>query len=106
MIRAAIALLAGCAAGAASILLHLQLQPVGLLLAFLGSATTIWALVQKFSSRSSGFFAAVGWLAVVWRGAITGSGNELLVQGNLPGEVLVLLGSVIVVATAYISRVK
>mgnify|MGYP006269270767 FL=1 len=101
-----ISFFAGAAAGAASILLHLQLPPMGLLLAFIGSATTIWACTQKFSSRSAGFIAAVAWIVVVWRGAITGSGNELLVQGDLLGEVLVLLGSVIVLTTSYFSRVK
>lgn len=99
-------ILIGAAAGAASVLLHLQLAPLGLLLAFIGSATTIWACVQKFSSRRAGALAAIAWILVVWRGAITGNGNELLVQGDLLGEVLVLLGSIIVLTTSYFSRVK
>ena len=106
MRRSLEALASGALAGAAAILLHLQLPPFGILLALLGSVATVWAVVQKSHQRRSGFLAAIAWLMVIWRAAIPGAGGELLIQGDLAGEVVALVGSFLVLATAAISQPK
>lgn len=67
---------------------------------------SIWAIVQKSGRKSAGVVAAGAWLVVAWRSAIPGVGGELLVQGDWPGELLVVLGSVVVGITALSSRPK
>lgn len=99
-------LIAGALAGAAAVMLHLQVAPLGLVLALVGSATTIWAVMQRTGRRRYAFTSAAAWILVAWRAALPGAGGELLVQGDLPGEVLVLLGSILVVMTASISQSK
>ena len=100
------AISAGALSSAAATLLHLQLPPFGLILALIGSATTIWALMQKTGKRRYPIVAALIWIALAWRAALPGAGGELLVQGDLAGEVLVVAGSLLVLVTASISQSK
>ena len=106
MIRLLGAALLGALAAGASVLLHHQFSFFGVLLALVGSATTIWSLVQKSGRRSAGFVAAGAWITIAWRAALPGAGGELLVQGDWQGEVLVVLGSIVALATAALSRPK
>ena len=99
-----LSILTGCAAAGAAVLLHLQLPPWGIALALVGSMSSIWAVVRKSGARRFGFVAALAWIAVTWRAALPGVGGELLVQGDLPGEVLVLVGTGLVAITAFISH--
>ena len=101
-----LAAVVGVLSAGASVLLHHQFSPIGIALALLGSATTIWAVVQKSGRRISGLIAAGAWIFVAWRAALPGVGGELLVQGDWQGEVLVVLGSVVVGITSLISRPK
>ena len=101
-----IAFLSGAASAIAATLLHLQLPPLGILLALVGSALTIWRTTRWLGQRKYGFFAALGWIVLAWRAALPGTGGELLVQGDVLGEILVLAGSLIVVVTAFISHPK
>lgn len=101
-----LSVLVGALASAAAILLHMQLQPFGLIVGLLGSAVSIWALVHKTGQRSTGALAALVWIFIAWRAALPGSGGELLILGNSVGEILVVAGSLIVAATALISHPK
>ena len=97
---------AGALSSAAAILLHMQFPPAGLILALVGSATTIWAIMQQTGKRRYALLAALVWIAVAWRAAFPGAGGELLVQGDVSGEILVLIGSLLVLLTASISQAK
>jgi hypothetical protein len=49
---------------------------------------------RSFGKRIYKFVAATSWLAIFWRGASLGVGNELFVQGDRLGNIF-LLSSVI-----------
>jgi hypothetical protein len=82
----------GVMAGIAAVLLHIFYPPVGLVIAILGSATTVWAIGRQFGSRTFKIIASIAWALILWRASTFGVGNELLVQGNSEGSALVLLG--------------
>jgi len=84
----------GVMAGIAAVLLHIFYPPVGLVIAILGSATTVWAIGRQFGSRSFKLIASIAWALILWRASTFGVGNELLVQGNPEGSALVFLGLV------------
>lgn len=86
-------LLWGMILGTAAVMLHEVRPPFGLLLALMGSSTGIWILGRAFGKKIFKFLGIVGWIGVVLNAAAPGVGNELLVQGNLTGSALVLLGS-------------
>jgi hypothetical protein len=82
----------GVMAGIAAVLLHIFYPPVGLVIAILGSAATIWAIGRQFGSRLFKLIASIAWALILWRASTFGVGNELLVQGNSEGSALVFLG--------------
>lgn len=82
----------GLMAGIAAVLLHIFYPPVGLVIAILGSASTIWAVGRHFGARLFKLIASIAWALVLWRASSFGVGNELLVQGNSEGSALVFLG--------------
>ena len=84
----------GLLAGIAAVLLHIFYPPVGLVIAILGSASTIWAIGRHYGARSFTLIASIAWALILWRASSFGVGNELLVQGNPEGSALVFLGLV------------
>lgn len=98
------ALACGALAGVAALLLHTQLVPVGFILAILGSVLTVREVVLRYGRKRYGAITTLGWLLVVWRAAFPGVGGEFLVMGNTAGELLILLGSLVMIATSWIVR--
>lgn len=84
----------GLLTGIAAVLLHVFYPPLGLVIALLGTAATIWAIGRHFGSRTYKLIASVTWGFILWRASSFGVGNELLVQGNSEGSALVFLGLV------------
>ena len=82
----------GVVLGTAAIFLHSSYAPFGLLLALLGSAVGVWMIGRAWGKRSLKVLSLVGWLAIVVRASALGVGSELLVQGNLMGNALVVGG--------------
>jgi hypothetical protein len=76
----------------AAVLLHVFNPPVGLILALVGSAATIWAIGRQFGARKYKLVASLAWGLILWRASTFGVGNELLVQGNAQGSALVFVG--------------
>jgi len=76
----------------AAVLLHVFNPPVGLILALVGSAATIWAIGRQFGARKYKLVASLVWGFILWRASTFGVGNELLVQGNAQGSALVFVG--------------
>lgn len=85
----------GVLSGIAAVLLHVFYPPVGLVIALLGSASTIWAIGRHFGSRRLKLIASIAWGLVIWRASSFGVGNELLVQGNSEGSALVFVGLIL-----------
>lgn len=82
----------GAILGAAAVLLHSAYMPFGLLLSLIGSGLGIWSIGRAWGMRRFKVFAAVGWALVILRGGTSGVGGELLVQGNVAGNTLVIAG--------------
>jgi len=76
----------------AAVLLHIFYTPVGLILALVGSAATIWAVGRQFGARKYKLVASLAWGFIIWRASTYGVVNELLVQGNAQGSALVFVG--------------
>lgn len=97
-----ISVIFGATLGAIATLLHLSLFPLGLLFALLGMLIGIWAIGRQWRLRRYKFLAAVGWLVVVVQGATLGVGGELLIQGDLAGSLLVLVGTLTLIIAVLI----
>ena len=93
-----ISLLVGAITGAAAVLLHLALSPVGLIISVLGTFTSTWALGRVFGSRKYKAMAGVSWSLVFWQGAKFGVGNEILIQGDNLGTGLLFFGAIAIIS--------
>ena len=87
------AVLVGALLGASATLLHLLLFPLGLTLGLVTAVVGIWAIGRTWRLRKYKVFSAAAWLVVVVQGATLGVGGELLIQGDLAGSLLILLGT-------------
>jgi hypothetical protein len=87
------AALVGALLGASATLLHLWLFPLGLILGLMTNVIGIWAIGRVWRLPRFKFVAAVAWLFVVVQGATVGVGGELLIQGDLAGSLVLLLGT-------------
>jgi hypothetical protein len=93
------ALAIGVASGVAAMFLHHFAPPFGIVIAIAGTFVAIWSVGRSFGKRIYKFVAATSWLAIFWRGASLGVGNELFVQGDRLGNIF-LISSVIVLIFA------
>jgi hypothetical protein len=96
------ALVVGALLGASATLLHLLLFPLGLILGLLATVVGIWAVGRTWRLRRYKFLAAIAWLVVVVQGATLGVGGELLIQGDLAGSLLILLGTFALVLAIFL----
>ena len=84
------ALFAGVASGTAAIFLHHFAPPIGLLVSVAGTFAAIWSLGRLFGKRFYKLIAASSWLAIFWKGASLGVGNEIFIQGDNLGNIFLL----------------
>ena len=96
------AALVGALLGASATLLHLWLFPLGLILGFIANVVGIWAIGRVWRLQRYKFVAAVAWLVVVVQGATLGVGGELLIQGDLAGSLILLLGTLSLVLAIFL----
>jgi hypothetical protein len=94
--------LVGALLGASATLLHLLLFPLGLILSLVATVVGIWAIGRAGRLRKFKVVAAAAWLAVVVQGATLGVGGELLIQGDLAGSLLILLGTFSLVLAVFL----
>jgi hypothetical protein len=93
---------AGALLGTSATLLHLLLFPLGLILGLLATIMGIWAIGRVWRLRKFKVIAAAAWLVVVVQGATLGVGGELLIQGDLAGSLLILLGTFSLVLAVFL----
>ena len=98
--RIVYAAITGALMGASATLLHIFLFPLGLLLGLTGTMVGIWALGRMWQLRKYKVIAAISWLYIVVQGSTIGVGGELLIQGDLAGSLLILLGTLSLVIAA------
>jgi len=94
--------LVGALLGASATLLHLLIFPLGLILALGATVVGIWAIGRSWRLKKYKVLAAGAWLVVVVQGATLGVGGELLVQGDLVGSLLLLLGTLSLVLAIFL----
>jgi hypothetical protein len=92
----------GALLGVSSTLLHLLLFPLGLILGLAATIVGIWAVGRTWRLRKYKYLAAIAWLVVVVQGATLGVGGELLIQGDLAGSLLILLGTFALVIAIFL----
>jgi hypothetical protein len=92
----------GALLGVSATLLHLLLFPLGLVLGLSATVVGIWAVGRTWRLRKYKNLAAIAWLAVVVQGATLGVGGELLIQGDLAGSLLILLGTLALVVAVFL----
>ena len=92
----------GALLGVSATLLHILLFPLGLVLALVATIIGIWAVGRVYRLKKYKFLAAIAWLVVVVQGATLGVGGELLIQGDLAGSLLILLGTVALVLAIFL----
>jgi hypothetical protein len=83
----------GALLGASATLLHTFFFPIGLIFGLLGTFVGIWAIGRQSRQRRFKILATLFWVVIVVNGATVGVGGELLIQGDLAGSLLVLLGT-------------
>jgi len=96
------AVLVGALLGASATLLHLFLFPLGLILGLVAAVVGIWAIGRTWRLRKYKVLSAGAWLVVVVQGATLGVGGELLIQGDLAGSLIVLLGTFALVLAIFL----
>ena len=84
------ALLVGLASGTAAIFLHHFAPPFGIAIATLGTFVAVWAVGRTFGKRVYKLIAASSWVAIFWRGASLGVGNEIFIQGDRLGNAFLI----------------
>jgi hypothetical protein len=96
----------GVCVGISGVFLHNAYRPFGLIVSSIALIIATYLIKEMYRSRASFLWFTFGWLFIVVRGATTGNGEELLVEGNGYGTFL-LLGGVawLVIAFARASRV-
>lgn len=106
MFRNLMSALFGVFVGISGVFLHNAYQPFGLIVSSIALILATYLIREMYRSRASFLWFTLGWLFIVIRGATTGNGEELLVEGNGYGTFL-LLGGVawLVISFARVSRV-
>ena len=94
--------LVGALLGASATLLHLLFFPLGLILGLISAVVGIWAIGRTWRLVKYKVVAAITWLVVVVQGATLGVGGELLIQGDLAGSLLILLGPLALVIAIFL----
>lgn len=93
-----LSLIYGAFTAVIAILLHQSIPPFGVIASLFFSFIAIWMIGRHFGGRKFKWAAFIGWLAVIFRAATFGEGQELLIQGDSVGSTLLLLGTVIALA--------
>jgi hypothetical protein len=88
------ALAVGVASGVAAIFLHHFAPPFGIVIAIAGTFTAIWSVGRTYGKRFYKIIAATSWLAIFWRGASLGVGNEIFIQGDRLGNIFLLASGI------------
>jgi len=97
VLRHLLAVLTGAVIGLASVTVHRELFPAGLLLALSTTFGVVWFLLRSPWSRTAASFA-LGWLVVL---GVVLSGRpegDYAIAADLPGYALLASGLVLVVA--------
>ena len=100
MIKALLSFFWGGFVGLVATALHNAYVPFGLIFSLLFIGVGIWVVGRKTYSRSYKFIALAGFIAIELRGAISGTGKEVLIISNTTGMFFLIFGTLIAVVMA------
>ena len=100
MIKALLAFIWGGFVGLAGTVFHNAFVPFGFFFAMVSIAVGIWAVGRMTYSRRYKLIAVAGLLVIVLKGAISGTGNEILILSNATGTLFLIFGTLIAVLMA------
>ena len=82
----------GAISAVAATLIHQTLPPFGVFVAIGTTYVSIWWLGRYFGKRRYKFVGLVGWFVIIARAGSFGAGHELLIQGDIQGSALLMIG--------------
>ena len=92
MMRSIYSLLFGAAIGLSGTLLHNSYHPIGIFISFIAIWWAARLVISMYSSRSALFLFISGWGLVILRASSLGNGGEILIQGNVYGNLFAFGG--------------
>lgn len=104
MIRAVISILFGAGVGVSSVFLHNSYRPLGLIVSLIALLLGAYLVREMYRSRLNSWLYLGGWVLVIIRASSIGNGGEILIEANLFGNLLVLLGTALLIGFTLRSR--
>jgi hypothetical protein len=87
-----LSLIFGALIAISATLIHQTLPPLGLIVSLVATFTGIWWVGRYYGKKRYKLWALLGWLIVIVRAGSFGVGQELLIQGDNAGSVLLFVG--------------
>lgn len=96
MIRSVVSILFGAGVGVSGVFLHNSYRPFGLIFSLVALLLGAYLVREMYRSRLNSWLYLAGWVLVIIRGSTIGNGGEILIEANLFGNILVLLGAALI----------
>ena len=104
MIRSIVSILFGAGVGVSGVFLHNSYRPFGLIFSLVALLLGAYLVREMYRSRLNSWLYLAGWVLVIIRGSTIGNGGEILIEANLFGNLLVLLGAALILGFTLRSR--
>ncbi len=97
MIRSIFSILFGGGVGVSGVFLHNSYRPLGLIVSLIALLLGAYLVREMYCSRLNSWLYLAGWVFVIIRASSIGNGGEILIEANLFGNLLVLLGAALLI---------
>ncbi len=97
MIRSIFSILFGGGVGVSGVFLHNSYRPLGLIVSLIALLLGAYLVREMYRSRLNSWLFLTGWVFVIIRASSIGNGGEILIEANLFGNLLVLLGAALLI---------
>jgi hypothetical protein len=104
MIRSIISILFGAGVGVSGVFLHNSYRPFGLIVSLIALLLGAYLVREMYRSRLNSWLYLAGWVLVIIRASSIGNGGEILIEADLFGNLLVLLGAALIMGFTLRSR--
>ena len=104
MIRSIISILFGAGVGVSGVFLHNSYRPIGLIVSLIALLLGAYLVREMYRSRLNSWLYLAGWVLVIIRASSIGNGGEILIEADLFGNLLVLLGAALLIGFTLRSR--
>ena len=104
MIRSIISILFGAGVGVSRVFLHNSYRPFGLIVSLIALLLGAYLVREMYRSRLNSWLYLAGWVLVIIRASSIGNGGEILIEADLFGNLLVLLGAALLIGFTLRSR--